>query len=596
MGRKSSYSDETRRREDVDGSSYVDMRIDFELDGKILLAVGGRWNLRMREYEGDADSAQSRVVVRIHPGQEEATRWYAGWLAVHKHRRNEPLPPPTDLEADEIDTDPSCVYSALMAGGRRGGKTWWAAAAVAAYAVEFPNAITWALSPSRGRDDTKADEIRRYMKDLLAPEWIQRQTVATGWEMVNGSVIMLKSAHVGADPDAIKEGQADLIWMNEAQKMVKRVYVVARGAVSDKSGLVLCCANPPVEAKDQQWVSDFAADTDAKRRASVHINFNPLNNPHVDRRALLSIGAEVDDRTFQIEVLGMFMPAIDSVAYNWLRKENEKATPSPIFVDGNSNRQIPCPRTGLVDVTTEFLENEELGEGITQLIGLDVQRHPYIGGPIYKFFAKPEQVPRRDNVLAWIVDEAVLEGGDEAEWCHTLDQGGHSRATSLIVCDASGKWQHSRRTSAEAPPPEWEGLGSFDIIMGCGFRRIVSPNPRNTGKNPGIQDRVRAFTSMISNRFGVRRLFADRDRAPKTCRAIREWKVVNGKPSRSQDVAHLGDGISYPLIRLFPRILRSDNPGPMEDVKQRVDRPDPETASAARDVRRPRAARRNRGL
>jgi len=107
---------------------------------------------------------------------------------------------------------------------------------------------------------------------------------------------------------------------------------------------------------------------------------------------------------------------------------------------------------------------------------------------------------------------------------------------------------------------------------------------------------VRAFTSMISNRFGVRRLFADRDRAPKTCRAIREWKVVNGKPSRSQDVAHLGDGISYPLIRLFPRILRSDNPGPMEDVKQRVDRPDPETASAARDVRRPRAARRNRGL
>lgn len=595
MGRLSNASDdERRRREDADGSAFVDMRIDFELDGKILLAVGGRWNLRLREYEGDADTAKKRVIVKIHPGQEEATVWYAKWLAVHKYRRDKPPPLPSEID-DEIDTDPSCVYSALMAGGRRGGKTWWAAAAVAAYAIEFPGAITWALSPSRGRDDTKADEIRRYMKDLLEPGWIQRQTVATGWEVINGSVIMLKSAHVGADPDAIKEGQADLIWMNEAQKMVKRVYVVARGAVSDKSGLVLCCANPPVEAKDQQWVADFAADTDAGRRASVHINFNPLNNPHVDRRALLSIGAEVDDRTFQIEVLGMFMPAVDSVAYNWLRKENERARPRPIFLDPDGLRQTPCPVTGLVDVTSEFLENEEEGEGITQLIGLDVQRIPYIGGPIYKFFAPPEVVPNRENVLAWIVGEEILEGGDELEWCHQLGESGHDPLTTLIVCDASGKWQHSRRRDSDSPPPEWKGKGSYDMIMSAGYRRIVRPS-RRSAKNPDITDRIRAFTSMISNRFGKRRLFADRELAPKTCAAIREWKTVNGKPSRSQDVAHLGDGISYPLIRLFPRILRSDNPGPMETVKQRVDRPDPEAAYAARDVRRPRTVPRNRGL
>lgn len=561
---------ERRRRSGDDGSNLVDMRLDMELNGELLLSCGGRWNRRLNDWEGDVDTCRDRVVARLHPGQVKATKWFAGWLAVHAGRRDRP-PLDAELEDLQISTDPSEVYSALVAGGRRGGKTFWAAVAVVAYAVQFPNAICWAISPSRGRDDTKADEIRRYMVPLIAPSWIRRQTVATGWELINGSVIMLKSAHIGTDSDAIKEGQADLVWMNESQKMKKRVYVVARGAISDKSGLVLCCANPPVEAKDEQWVADFAADTDAGRRASVHISFNPMDNPHIDRRALRALAAEVDDRTFQIEVLGMFMPAIDSVAYNWLRQENEKLRPRPTVVGG---RQVPCPSTGLIDVTAEFLENEEEGDGIEQLIGLDVQRIPYIGGPVYKFFCDPGVRPTRETVIAWIVGEEVLEGGDEEEWCHTLHEAKYDPRSTLIVCDASGQYQHSRRRVADAPPPKWSGKGSFEIIIGAGWRRIVPPS-RRMAKNPDIVDRIRAFTSMICTKMGVRRLFADPDLAPKSCKAIREWKTVHGKPSRIQDVAHLGDGISYPLIRLFPRILRSGNTGgPMDPIASRVDRPD----------------------
>lgn len=563
---------ERQRRVGDDSSNLIDMRLDVELHGQLLLSCGGLWNRRAGDWEGDVDACRSRVAARLHPGQLKATQWFRGWLAVHAGRRDCP-PLDAEISDQEISNDPFEVYSALVAGGRRGGKTFWAAVAVACYAVQFPGAICWAISPSRGRDDTKADEIRRYMTALLAPQWIQRQTVATGWELVNNSVIMLKSAHLGADSDAIKEGQADLVWMNESQKMKKRVYVVARGAVSDKSGLVLCCANPPVEAKDEQWVSDFAADTDAGRRASVHLPFNPLDNPHIDRKALLALAHEVDERTFQIEVLGMFMPAADSVAYNWLRKENERAAPRPRMLP--SGAQEPCPVTGLVDVTAEFLEGEEEGEGITHLIGLDVQRVPYIGGPVYKFFDEPGRRPTRETVLAWIVGEEVLDGGDEEEWCFSLREAKFDPEATLIVCDASGAWQHSRRRQADSPPPEWTGRGSHDIIRSAGFRRIVSPSRRHPKKNPEIQDRVRAFTSMISNKFGVRRLFCDPDLAPKSCKAIREWKTVNGKPSRIQDVAHLGDGISYPLIRLFPRILRSGNTPGMDPVSQRVDRQGP---------------------
>jgi hypothetical protein len=585
---------EQRRRHGDDSANLVDMRLDMELNDQLLLACGGRWNRRLNDWEGDVDACENAVVARLHPGQLKATQWFAGWIGVHAGRRDNP-PGDAELNDEDISTDPFEVYSALVAGGRRGGKTFWAAVAVVAYAVQFPGAIIWCVSPSRGRDDTKADEIRRYMVPLIAPEWIRRQTVATGWELINGSTIMLKSAHIGTDSDAIKEGQADLVWMNESQKMAKRVYVVARGAISDKSGLVLCCANPPVEAKDQQWVSDFAADTDSGRRASVHLPFNPLDNPHIDRRALLAMAAELDERTFQIEVLGMFMPAIDCVAYNWLRKENEIRTPQPT-VDGH--RQVPCPRTGLVDVTAEFLQGEEEGEGITKLIGLDVQRIPYIGGPVYKFFDEPGRRPTRETVSAWIVGEEILDGGDEEEWCYTLHEAKYDPTKTLIVCDATGEYQHSRRRAADSPPPTWTGRGSFDLIRGAGFRRIVPPSRRFHRKNPEIVDRIRSFTSMICNKLGVRRLFADPDLAPKTCKAIHEWKAINGKPSRSQDVAHLGDGISYPLIRLFPRILRSGNTVPMDPVTERVDRPRADAGDRFFGAPTPAARRppRNRGL
>jgi hypothetical protein len=533
------------------------MRIDFHLGAspECLLSVGGRWD---RELEDYVDDAQSRVVVTIHEGQLAAVQWFAKWLAVHAGRRNNP-PAPTE-DDDRLIVDPSEVFSALFAGGRRGGKTWVAAAICAAYAVAFPDAIVFAVSPSRGKDDSKPNEIRRYMARLLAPEWIARETEAGGWELINGSSIQLKSAYTGADPDAIKEGEVHLVWLNEGQKMNKRVYTVGRAAIADKSGLVLVTANPPVDAKDQQWVADFAADASMGRRASAYLEFDPRQNPYINRRALLSLRHEVDERTYAIEVLGQFRGPVDAVAYNWQRMYNELS--------------VPSSSSKLRDVTEEFMREVEEGENITHVLGLDVQRFPYIGGPVYRFYDDISRHPTRDSVLAWIVGEVVLEGGDELDWCAELRKRGFRPECTLIICDATGEYQHSRRRDTDTPPPEWTGKGSFDLIRGAGFNRIVPPSRRMRRKNPEIVERVRSLTSMIENGAGRRRLFADRDLAPKTCAAIREWKTVHGKPSRSQDVAHLGDGVSYPLIRIFPRILRSDNPGAMDPVTARVDVPD----------------------
>jgi len=564
------------REFDAGGRAAIDMRLDFQLEGedRVLLSVGGSWNLKLEDFDQDADGA---VVVRIHAGQVRAVEWFALWMAKHSDRRRNPptLPEDFDLEADlarEVPDDE--VYSALFAGGRRGGKTWIAAALCLAYAIAFPDALVWVVEPSRGKDDDKADEVRRYFARLLAPAWVTHQT-AGEWVLINGSKIQLKSAHTGSDPDAIKQGEAHLIWMNEGQKMKKRVYTVGRAAIVDRSGLVLICANPPVEAKDEQWVSDFASDAETKRRASVYIHFNPLDNHKIDRRGLLSMKAEVDERTFKIEVLGEFLGPADAVAYNWQRMHNEMPAPKP--------------GEGMIDVTEAFMRLVEEGEGIRDVIGADMQVLPYIGGPVYRFFCPVDKQISRETVRAWIVGEVILEG-DELDWCAELAARKFNPATTLIICDATAEYQHTRRRSTDTPPPEWQGRGSFDLIRQAGYTRIVPPSRRLRKKNPPIVDRIRAMTSMISSGTGVRRLFIDRDKAPKAAQAVREWRNVHGKPSRIQEVAHMGDGISYPMIRLFPRIQRSGKPAEMDPVTQRVDR---QAVQAAADQPR-RASRRDR--
>lgn len=590
MGRppKLEYQLEQLRRESVTGEGrYVNLRLDFEAEdehgnatGKIALAVGDRWDRRLGDFDGGAETG---VVVKFHPGQRAAVVWFTKWLAEHASRRE--TPPVFDISAlDElVDSLPEHAYSALFAGGRRAGKTWIAVAFCVAYAIMFPGAIVWLVAPSA----EKYGELRAYVTDFIARAWLDGET-AEGWELCNGSSLLLKSAF--GSGDGLKEGKAHLVLLNEGQMMKPRAFVVARGAIVDASGLVIVCANPPVADKDERWVDDFAADATVGTRAAVYVKFNALLNPHIDRRSLLSLKGEVDERTFQIEVMGLFLPSRIAVAYNWVRTENERPVPDD-----------------LADVTEAFLAGIGEGPGIKQVIGLDVQRFPYIGGPVYRFYGDAN----KDSVLAWIVGEVVLDGGDEDDFCSELEERGFAHAQTLIVCDATAEYQHSRRRLTDMEKPEWSGRGSWSVIRANGYTRIVAPDRRMRKKNPAIVDRMRAFTSMIATATDVRRLFADPKLAPRTCQAIRNWKTVHGAPSRTADEAHLGDGVSYPLIRFFPRQLRplrqkpgSGNPREVNDLAAKIEShtpPAPAVGAEAfvlppRESRAPRRGLRTRGL
>jgi hypothetical protein len=575
---------EARQRESKrGGSAGVDLRLDIKHQNEVLLSVGGKWDRRQRVYDPEFP-ATTRVAVSVHPGQVKTVQWFVAWMCVHAGRRDRPprmsreeLESLLESEEDagiEHVTQEDEVYSALLAGGRRAGKTWVAVVLCAAYAIQFPDCTIWAVNPT----DKDHDEVREYFADLLCADWILHEN-AEGWELINGSKILLKSAYVGADPDAIKKGQAHLVFLNEGQKQAQRVYVVARGATTDHSGLVMVCANPPVQAKDQPWVADFASAAMSHQQESVYHHFNPLDNPHINRRSLMALKKEVDPRTYRIEVLGEFLPAANSVAYNWMRT-----------VEGNE-RPRPGVDSAWRDVTRSVLESFEVG-AFDYIIGMDFQVHPWMGGPVYKLYCPFDEHPDRDNVVMWGIDELVIEG-DELQWCALALERGYDPEQTVIIGDGTGEYQHSRRSSADSPPPEWHGKGSFDMLRMGGFPHILRPDPRIRRNNPHVVDRVRAMTSMIETADSRRRLFLDPEMCPRTSKSIREWPVINGKPSRKHEAAHLGDGASYPIVRLFPRKLRSAKTTVYLEPSSPDTTPQPHSTVRPSESNRPRPVRRS---
>lgn len=565
---------ELRRREHDAGAGdrLVDLRLDFvdEATGDLLLSVGGQWDRRLRTFT-DA-LPLTRSVIRVHPGQRRAVEWFRAWLDVHAERRDNP-PPFDEALVDEylanVDAAPEEVYSALFAGGRRAGKTWIAVALAVAYAVHFPAAIVYLVGP----DESDWKELRNYVTGALARPWLERAT-AERWELVNGTAINLKQAF---NPEALKEGRADLIVLNEGQRMQERAFHVARGNTVDRSGLTIVCANPPTKRGDQQWVADFAAEASRGERAALYVEFDALKNPHINRRALLSMAHDLDERSAEIEIFGRFLASEDAVAYNWSRLDNERPPPA----DG--------------DITAEFLDRVGEGGGIRQIIGIDVQRFPYIVGVVYRIFVGEGGERDPGRVRAWIVDEIALKGGDEDALSDAMMDRGYKPRETLLIVDASGQYQHSRRRSLDTEPPQWRGRGSFHVFKSNGYRRIVAPQ-RKRADNPPVIERARAFTALVHTRAAGRRLFADPKRAPYTCKAIREWKHVHGAPSRAQDVAHAADAASYVAIRLWPRrSTRSRRNGGVDPVTAAVDKKrTPDAAPAPTTTRGDRSIGRER--
>ena len=193
-----------------------------------VLYAGGQWDQVTGDFT-DAEPHNARFV-DLHKGQVDFVAWYAKWLQDFR-------------EGYKRETS-----IALAGGDRRGGKTFSLFLSALAMAIDVPRSVVWSVSVA----NTERDELDRQLKEQLPTSWYTyREWPKHQATFINGSVLTNVSAD---DPDTTKRGRVDLVFLNEAQKMQRRVLTNAIKGTADRGGLAILAANPPENSKGE-WVT-----------------------------------------------------------------------------------------------------------------------------------------------------------------------------------------------------------------------------------------------------------------------------------------------------------------------------------------------------
>lgn len=492
----------------------VDLSVLFvnEETDEVIADLGGRWDRKEKDFIGDAK--QSRVV-RLHKGQLQFCDWFCNvWLPAH-------------LNGWEVDNTP--IYTALVAGGRRGGKTYLLTALCVAYAAAVPGSIVWIVVPSD--IEGYGEEVMAYIEQMMPRSWYT-SLGSPHWryDLANGSCIRFLS---GFTAGKLKKGTANLVFINEAQQVPVSSYNTVRAPIADHGGLVIAAANPPDDGDKGEWVAEVAAGANNGTLDHARAFFvDPEENPHIDIKALHALAETMSEHEYDTQVRGKFLVSANAVLSAWNRVVNERIVPD------------------IGECTKRFTKKFE-GREFKHIISIDVQSFPWIVATVAHAYANPDAPGDMSASFLWFTDEVFVDDGDEIDIADALIERGYSPPETLIICDASGDYQQAQRNK-EMQRTEFKGKGSWDMIRSRGFLHIVGPDP-DMQKNPLVTERVRAANARIGTKTRKAYVFADPKLCPRSVETIGKWRKVNGRPSRSSQFAHCGDTITYLIWRFFPR-------------------------------------------
>jgi len=535
MPRKSLPHLVERQRRELHGEGsdrFADLHAKLvdEASGEELISVGGRWDRLKKEWTDEAPAAAR--VLRVHRGQLDGARFFARWLDDHL--------------AGRIPPEPDRVYSFMLGGGQRSGKTYLGVACAILYATGRAGSIVWIVSPAE-RDH---EEVQDYLHTMMPTAWYEE--LGAPWyrfTLPNGSKIVLRTGH---EPAKLKKGDADFIVMNEAQQQAERAFAICRGRIAASGGIVCVVANPP-DGDIGQWVGDFATEAEAGLRQARFFPLDPMDNPHIDHGPLLALAAELDAHTFDVEIRGLFLGAKNAVLHNWERARNERPPGRPL-----GHRDDAPPEK---EITCEVLRWLE-GRDYDRAVGVDMQYLPHMASVEMRFWENPltvglDEQTRVRYCHAWLTADVTLPAAEESDLCQAWLDLGWDPARTLIVADASGKWQFAERDPLKLQKlrEQVRGRGSWDVFRQHGFIHIVNPD-RELEKNPDVIERCRATSSRISTKavgpYGRNFLFSD-PRNKDLNKAIRLWPTKGGQPMRTSQYAHRCDCVTYLVQRFFPR-------------------------------------------
>ena len=528
------------------------------LDGtdEELAELGGRWDRQEKRW---ADTPHTRrAVVRIPRGsdQEQPARWICEWFrrwghggkGDHWHQRGTMLS--GRAEAIEFRR----AWTLMLIGGRRAGKTTLSMLALLMMAVAFPGARAYAISPTQAETDELEQELVRMTPRAWARAHSQGAGKSLQYRFANGARVIFISGH---KPRGLKRGRMDIALYNEAQDQHHAGYKRLRGAIIDKAGLVVLACNPP-DAPVGRWVEEMyeraraqAIDKATRVLLAQLFHLHGKHNPFVSAESLADMRAELDDVSARREVDGEMGIALGDVVWH-------------AFSATESVRAVP---RHFVDVTAE-VTRREFGAPGGYIVGMDFQQTPSMVAAVLKIFIDPDDEKREE--LPWVVDEVVLDKADEYQLIDALEsqprwtvEGPHPMETyrgwavpdedrdeprrCAVVMDASGFFQDGAHNKGK----------TSDLALRARKWTWLYPPHKGSDRNPDIVERCKVTNRLLKAAdsdegrvLGRRRLFFVPS-ALQVIESMKQWELRNGVPYRRSPYAHVSDGVSYPVFRIY---------------------------------------------
>ena len=562
------YTQQIRELAKREQQRYVDMAVLLRRAStkETILCAGGVWDQLDQEYR--VNSLGHRVepctarVFDLNEAQVPLAQWYAVELAAFRqgYKRRERM--------------------ALAIGDRRSGKTVGTCALAVATNIDAPRInwhglITWVVGVAR----PEMQELDRYLTWLMPSAWYHQSVQEHAFNLINTSQIITISAD---NPRTLKRGEANVVLLNEGQKMPVLVLSNAIMGTVDNDGVMLIAANPPEEKKGE-WIWAIKRGVKAGTIPSTAVfELWSKDNAFVDQ------GARSEAMKI-LQVLDPDMARIDGEGECLLQEG--KALP---FFD-RAIHVRPRPQLGLVNITG-LITQQKRGRSYRSVIGLDFQIRPYM--PAWEIEIYGSQRLRAylegrldvsqvdldgdDQPLYWIVNEAyTVNGGNEHELADAMWIAGMRPDVSYCVGDASGSWQNAHHAI---------GDDSFSVMRSRRWD-IVPPFEAKTDRgtrpaNPRIKYRVNLARRLCgippeeaqrrNQQVRKPRLFVD-PRCEKAIKILEDCELkpsaFNGELKPYGFASHGYDAGTYVLCHLEPRPedhYRPELPEQLESVLEKL--------------------------